>query len=221
MVDKPDPFYDAWKAKLELDQQEEFSQLWRECEKELCRTAIKRHMMKKLRDGEAVGVMSSMVLQKVGKDAFVGGKEAVPEDRYTLVTIGAKEGIDPCEFIGTMPKVLKKAGLESEGEVHYSLEQRAEGDQQPYGWHIHALVKFRDKMPPSGRSRLIYQGFKKFLAGQNYVDLRPVKGCTEGNVLNYISGLKKEPDKQAKIEKDRLVRRELGIQDLFTVVVGK
>lgn len=144
-------------------------------------------------------------VERYGKEHFVKPKK---EPGTWLITIGAKEGIDPKNFFNQMEKCRVKKGLEGKGQ--YVLEQRAEAGQEPYGWHIHWLFQADYHVAVSKRVQLVYQCFQKYLAAPNYVDVTRVTRTPEC-VVAYLDGDKKAEGKAAKVEHDKVVRARLGI----------
>lgn len=155
------------------------------------------------------------LVARLGKEAFVTPKRE--GSKMWFITISAKDDIDPKKFISTMDKCRQKQLLQSV-KGFYTLEQRATlDDPKPYGFHIHWLVEFESFISKSVIVQQVFQCFRKFVAGMNYIDVRQVHSPVEWEVkLKYIQGEKKSADKTAKVRRDEIVRAALNVPKLFS-----
>lgn len=167
----------------------------------MIRNAYQRYYKKLIQEDKKLPDVLEMAVSEVGKDCFLKAKDE--KNRKWFITIGAKDGIDFHAFYRQMKKCIKKEKLCGKGV--YVLEQRSQGDEEPYGWHIHWRVEFDNYHSKSVIAQQVYQCFKRYLAGKNYVDLK----LWNDNQLEYMDGNKTE-DKMSKVEKDRMLRTKYG-----------
>lgn len=186
--------------------QEEFDGIYKAARRELVRTAVRRKLLNDIKENTVTDSVLKDAVDRLGRDAFLQKKDP----GMWLITIGAKEGIDPLEFWKQMENCIKKKYVAGTGE--YVIEQRGENGQEPYGWHIHWVLKPAVYTSKSVKVQQVYQCFKKFVAGDNYIDVKPVTRTPEC-VLKYIEGIKKDEGKHAKVEQDKVVRLRIGIPD--------
>lgn len=170
---------------------------------ELVKTAYKRYLRETIAAGKPEHPLLEEALKRIPREAFLPVQKTATS---MLVTVSAKDGIDVPAFWAQMAKCVKKKALLGSGT--YVLEQRSEGDQEPYGWHIHLYVKPHNHVSKSVMIQQVYQCFKLYVAGQNYIDVRPAAD----SVLPYLQGQKAEA-KMAKVARDKVLRAGLGIPD--------
>lgn len=182
---------------------------------DLIKSAYKKFYRKKIAEAMPLPYALQQVVNEVGVESFVSETRGRKKDTTRwFITISAKDNIDHCAFMKQMEKCVKKQKLQGSGK--YVLEQRAEEQQDPYGWHIHWLVQFESQSSKATIVQQVYQCFARFVAGANYVDCRPVYSDEEYDVkLRYIGGDKKA-DKMAKVEKDRVLRKKYSIPDIIS-----
>lgn len=121
---------------------------------------------------------------------------------WKMITVSAKDKVDPVEFWKRTDKFVQNN--EWVKQAIYSIEQRSEGEQEPYGWHVHILGIF--SYPKSQIIQKTFRSFKSFVVAPNYIDVRPSTESRE----DYIKG-DKCPDKMSKVKRDRVLREELKI----------
>lgn len=197
-------------ARIEADNR--YRKLQKQAEEELIRIAFRRHFREKIASGEVTALPPALqrAVQDLGPEVFAPPKK--PVQSY-FITIGAKEGVDPKEFWGKMAQVIKKKALQGTGE--YSLEQRSEAEQDPYGWHIHWILTPKEYVTKSVVVQQVYQCFTKYVAAQNYVDVQPIRPTEEdmARVKAYIQG-QKCLEKLDKVARDKTLRQTLGIPEI-------
>lgn len=160
---------------------------------------LKRGMvMAILKDQLAKGVCPDIHLQQL---ANMLPKKQENSD-YKMVTLSAKEAIDPQAFWKRTTEFVEKSDWIK--KCLYCIEQRSEEENEPYGWHIHMLGNFA--LPKSKIVEKCYKSYSRFLAAPNYVD---VTNSSESR-SDYLKGIKC-PAKMAKVLKDKGLREKYGI----------
>lgn len=182
---------------------------------DLIKTAYKRYYRKAIQETQALPVVLKLAVEQIGVESFSGETRGRKKDTLQwFITISGKDPIDHSLFFRQMEKCIKKQKLQGSG--YYVLEQRSEGDQDPYGYHIHWLVHFETTSSKSVIVQQVAQCFQKFIAGSNYVDCRPIYSQEDWDAKKkYISGEKK-PDKLAKVAKDVILRNRFGYPHLLS-----
>lgn len=191
--------------------------LYDQARNDLIKSAIKRKLRQDiLSDAIPYDPVLKHAIQQVGKDVFQAtkvGRKALSLTK--LVTINAKDGIDPVKFWQQMSKCIKKQMLQSK-RGSYVLEQRSQGDQSPYGWHIHWLVEFETVSSHATIAQQVYQCFQRYLGGSSFVDVRDLYNEEQwAQKLRYIGG-EKNSDKMPKVERDRELRKKFRIPEIFS-----
>lgn len=184
---------------------------------EIIKAAYRRKARQEVQDDKVSHTLLRIAVADIGKDFFVADSKAGRKSQQPMkfITINAKDGIDPKEFWEQMAKCVKKQKLQAK-RGYYVLEQRSEGDQDPYGWHIHWLVDLEGTTSDSVVCQQVYQCFQRFVAGKNYVDYRPIYNEEQWNQkLEYMKGNKKT-DKIPKVWKDRVLRPDLEIPEIIS-----
>lgn len=186
--------------------QQQIADLRLQSKNELIRAAFRKKVRDDIANGRECDYMK-MALQFIDRSYFIDNRCKPKDQRTFFVTINAKDDIDVVQFWAQMKKCEKKTLLKSV-RGRYVIEQRSEGDQEPYGWHIHWLVEFEKHNPKSAIVQQVYQCFKNYVAGANYIDVRLVVGEDAWKMYEkYISGEKKE-EKMGKVQKDIILREK-------------
>lgn len=183
---------------------------------ELAKSALRKHYRKQIEEGTCTNAFLNRVVSITGKDAFkVESRGRKKQTLRKMVTISAQDGIDPSKFFAQMKRCVKKSMLQHK-EGYYVIEQRSEGEQEPYGWHIHWLVEFDCTSSPKVISQQVYQCFKRFLAAENYVDVKDVHTDEHWNRVKdkYLHGDKRQ-EKLVKSARDKVLRAELGLPSII------
>lgn len=182
---------------------------------DLIRSAYRRHYRNLLSDEAAkLPLELQIAVDDIGREAFVSDPRGRKKDtRRWWITISAKDPVDHYKFWTQMQKCIKKAQLKGVGK--YVLEQRSEPDQEPYGWHIHWLVEFEQQSSKAVITQQVYQCFKTYLSGANYIDVKGVYTDDEWSAREmYMSGHKK-PEKMGKVQQDQILRQKYGYPDII------
>lgn len=178
---------------------------------ELLRCAAKKFLRQRIMEDKSTGdLLLNTAVKRWGKEMFVQEKRGRKrETTKKLITISAKDNIDVHQFWKRMEKCKSKTKLSSKNGM-YVLEQRAEGEQEPYGWHIHWLVDFEVTSATSVIVQQIYQCFTRFVTAANYIDVKDVPDDHWEHKKIYMEGKKKE-EKMGKVQKDIQMRNKLNI----------
>lgn len=193
MADFPLPF-DPQTTDLEkMTINAEWRTFYNQCEKDVIKAMVKATIKDQLSKGIYQGKIAQKIYDQMPKKEFTV---------YKMVTISGKDDLDPKAFWERCEEYVENTTWIT--EAVYSIEQRSEGDQQPYGWHLHIVGKFAQ--PKSKIIEKTYRSFKRFIVAPNYVDVRP----SSIERYDYVKGLKSDA-KMPKVEKDRKLRKELGI----------
>lgn len=186
--------------------------------KELIRVAYRRKLRQDIQDGNtAYHSLLNAAVAEIGKDFFVADSKAgrKPQSRLKFITISAKDGIDPKKFMEQMDKCIRKQKLQAVRGC-YVLEQRSEGPQDPYGWHIHWLVEFGATSSTAIVVQQTFQCFQRFVAATNYIDVRDIFNEDQWQQKHqYVSG-KKSQVKMPKVWKDSALRDDLDIPHIIS-----
>jgi len=188
-----------------------------QAQKDLIRSAARRMLKDQIRTGNVQSTRIQEALKFIPAQYFISEETRgrKKDTKCWFITVSAKEDIDYYKFINQMEKCLKKQKLSSV-RGYYVLEQRSESDQEPYGFHIHWLVEFKEQSSGSTIQQQVYQCFQNFVAGSNYIDRKPVYDeCQWEEKLKYIKG-EKNKIKQAKVLKDIIFRDKHRIPHLFS-----
>lgn len=189
-----------------LQLQQRLSDITSKAKDDLIRAAVRKKLRQQILANNVQCEYLKMALDQHGRENFVDNREKSKTHMF-FVTINAKDGIDVVPFWAQMKKCVDKALLKS-NRSKYVIEQRSEGDQEPYGWHIHWLVEFEKHTPKSVIVQQVYRCFKSYVAGANYIDVRLVVGEDAWKMYEkYISGEKKE-EKMGKVQKDIILREK-------------
>jgi len=92
----------------------------------------------------------------------------------------------------------------------YCYEQRSKVGETVYGWHIHCYIQSTYRA--SKLKQFVQQKLKNI---SHILDVRP---ADERYLTHYMAGDKGCDDKNAKVVRDRQLRQEYNIPDLFEYV---
>lgn len=180
----------------------EFSMVVDQAAKQFVKNAYLRYYKKLLTENSLTGVD---IIDRMPDEVKALAKEKPKVEGVFMITINARDGIDPKLFWKRYQEFMARQDYLD--LIVASLEQRSEGDQEPYGWHVHILCK-----SDQYKSRIVdkvYKSFMKFVAGKNYVDVR--KSTEDLDVrIEYVKGIK-DDKKMGKVEKDKILKMTMGI----------
>lgn len=131
-----------------------------------------------------------------------------PLEYFITISFDDKK-IDPKNIPKYMEGVIKKKWVES---YIYCIEQRSEEEDVYYGYHVHILIKPNKKIAKSDVIREIYSTLKKYMEGQNYIDVQKVNH--RQNIINYMKGEKNEM-KLEKSKNDKPFRQKNNLEDIY------
>lgn len=185
--------------------------------KDLIRSAYRRHARQQVLEDKVTSPLLKLAVADLGVDAFKSSSKSGRKSQSPMkwITISAKDGIDPKEFMQQMSKCIKKQKLQA-NRGQYSIEQRSEGAQDAYGWHIHWLVEFTSTTSTAIIAQQVYQCFTRFCAGPNYVDIREVYNEEQWQQKNEYQKGNKKVDKMMKVFKDRSLRLDLDLPEIIS-----
>jgi len=178
-----------------MQRRQEYQDLIQTARKDMYKSLVKAHLKEALQKGTCTDKLLQQLYDTLPR------KE---NSDYKMVTLSAKDGIDAKSFWDRAVQHITTSGYIK--SALYCIEQRSQDGQDPYGWHIHILGNFTE--PKSKIIEKVYKSFKRFLAGKNYVDVRPSTETRRG----YLMG-DKCPDKMPKVLRDRELRVQLQIPD--------
>lgn len=92
----------------------------------------------------------------------------------------------------------------------YVYEQRSKVGENTYGWHVHFYIQTTYRL--SKLKQFAQQKLKKI---SHILDVRP---ADERYLTRYMAGDKNDSDKNLKVDKDRILRAQLGLQAMYEYV---
>lgn len=164
----------------------------------------------------------AFAIDRFGEDNFKSESRGRPKkhlDYRLFVTLQSRndKDVNPIQFWAQMQKLVKKMSLQGTGR--FKLEQRSEGDQDPYGWHIHWDLLLDRPISMSVFFQQVAQCMAKYMLFprvEGKVDYRNIDIKAYGDHHDkYMMG-QKVPEKMPKVEKDILLRKRYGIPDIFS-----
>lgn len=93
----------------------------------------------------------------------------------------------------------------------YVIEQRSKPGETPFGWHLHFMIQCT--YAPSKIKQFVQQK----LASRGYVATYYATQADANWLNKYMSGSKGNKDKDAKVQQDRALRQQLGLQDIYDI----
>lgn len=93
----------------------------------------------------------------------------------------------------------------------YVIEQRSKPGENPYGWHLHFMIQ--TTYAPSKLKQFVQQK----LASRGYVATYYATQADSNWLTKYMSGAKGNSDKDQKVNQDRLLRQQYGLQDIYDI----
>lgn len=91
----------------------------------------------------------------------------------------------------------------------YVIEQRSKPGEDPYGWHLHFYIQ--TTYAPSKIKQFVQQK----LASRGYVAIYYATPADENWLKKYMSGSKGQNEKNLKVKQDRILRQQMGLQDIY------
>lgn len=91
----------------------------------------------------------------------------------------------------------------------FVIEQRSKVGEDPYGWHIHLVVN--TTYAPSRIKQYVQQR----LASRGYVATYYATPADSRWEKKYMAGDKGNADKALKVKKDKILREQLGLQNMY------
>lgn len=138
--------------------------------------------------------------------------EHIPLDtKKWLITISPnpKSEVSWVMLIKTFEKLCGYKGILHEPTM--VLEQRSEDVNNPYGYHMHIATANSNGLCASALITRCQQAVKNTLG---IIDRTVVDVKWRQNAYEYVAG-EKSPDKEKKMEVDRLLRKDKNLEDLY------
>lgn len=134
---------------------------------------------------------------------------------YYWVTINPKPDITLDKFITYIEKVVNRRMI---NKCVYSFEQRGETEQTAgNGLHCHLLCETKVSYNNNIFAQRIRQLFVEHVGNINtHVHIIKIPSDWKDDKIEYIRGLKWDPDKEQKINIDRIWRMEKGLQPYYS-----
>lgn len=170
--------------------------------RQFVKNATMRYYKSKLSAGEVTGVP---IIDRMPDEIKKFMVEKVETSKAYMITINAKDEIDPKEFWRRVTEFTTRNDF-LEWKI-YTLEQRSEKDQDAYGWHIHIIAE--SSLPKCRMVDKIYKSFNRFVSARNYIDVQKIVADMDTRI-EYVKGNKKE-SKMGKVDKDKILKERLGI----------
>jgi len=100
-------------------------------------------------------------------------------------------------------------------DYQFCIEQRGENEEDIHGYHTHILIrtKVRNKSVLHIK-REMSSWFKSMIANASFIDIRKI--TQDNGLLAYMSGDKKDPEKDKKVANDLIFRRKYKIAPIYT-----
>lgn len=173
-------------------------------------TALENSLMKKLlimdaKEGHGTTKLVALYALtkpvKKPKNLFI---TISPPDKYTIEYLIEKTA-----------KTVKKAWIASGS---YTFEQRGEiPTQLGKGKHIHLFARVEDSTKTEHK-RMIKEIANTYNIDKSFIKIDYITEGTEQRVLDYMHGIKSDPDKQKKVAMDKLFRAKHSLNPFYQFV---
>lgn len=134
-------------------------------------------------------------------------KEPEPDKRIALTI--CPESHNTYHILDKIVVLVKSCTAIKGGK--YVYEQRSEGDEPEYGWHIHLVVD--SDYPPSKVRQFVQQKLKSKGINATYWATR----ADDKWEKNYMEGDKHDKTKVGKVKKDAILRDKYGLQKIYLI----
>lgn len=196
--------------KARRETMEEAAELFKQAERDAIRIAARKHIREMIAAEKKVSDLMEAALAVIPRQCFLPAKrEGI---RRWLITVNAKDGMEPEALLQQMQKCVVKRLIEGHGV--YSVEQREEDlAKPPYGWHIHWVLETqRVQSSKSTVLQQVHQCFKLFVGSKEAIDIKElVTDQDRDRAVAYLKGQKADPEKAHKIEYDKFIRERRGL----------
>lgn len=177
---------------------------------ELMKKKSKQLLEMKLNNNELSN--SQPFLQKLHNEIKERKEKMKP---FYFITISPKEDIDKNDFFESISQCVNWIFME---EGMYAYEQR--GTTETKGLHCHILLMKYNVKPKTLIKRLTDK-FKKFCephkgSYENVINVRQKRAEFLQDKIDYITGKKHDDDKPEKVFRDKIMRKELGLEEYYT-----
>lgn len=146
---------------------------------------------------------------------YINKQEEDLKKKHYLVTINWDSNSHSVDSLQKpFNKILQKKWLKS---ISYTHEQRGETlPQLGKGYHIHLLIEDVDKTSYQVHKE-IFNTVKDYVGNSKHVDVQSVKNDWLQDKRDYISGLKFDTDKEAKLNIDVHFRKQFNLKNSLPV----
>lgn len=132
--------------------------------------------------------------------------------KYTyFITISFLEKTTPDDTKDAENVMINKKYM-SKCDIYH--EQRGDSlDTMGIGYHIHCIVHALSTKSKQHLIRETASTFKKFIDGDNYVNVKTIKTTQDlENIQNYVSGYKIDKEKLKKVEIDKIFKQKYNVR---------
>lgn len=195
-------------AKLFYDGEDRF--YWQDCEWVLTEESLQEGIEIAQRALEADKIWQDahrQVATAVAKCQILASIPKVLKNKHIALTICPKDA-NP-ELLLQIADIVSTAKCVHAGK--FVIEQRSVPGEQPYGWHMHLYIE-TDKAPSTVKQKV-----------QKMLDTRKIQAtywatpANENWLKNYMQGTKGDPEKDLKVKQDRILRSQMGLQDIYDI----
>lgn len=174
---------------------------------------LKEYMRQQLKDNPEQHIQDENVLNIIKTiNENRKNKKEKEKSNYVFITINPSPDSSLEKFVSTVHKSVTKKWVTY---YLYSFEQRGTLDNDYCtGHHCHMLL-YREGKRPSEIAREFRNTFKSFIGNPQHVNIKYISDKDVEKVTNYIKGIKKDEDKQEKIEADIAFRKLMGLQPYY------
>lgn len=146
-----------------------------------------------------------------GKETEKGGKGK----NWVMVTVNPKPDVS---ILTLRSRVDKFVGRTFAQMAIWAYEQRGEEITDIHGIHAHIFIKRDTKVSPARIKQFAQSDFTDIVGNDKHIDIRWFKDEDSINGVNYVKGIKADPDKQTKREVDILWRTMNELQNYYEKV---
>lgn len=146
--------------------------------------------------------------KQVQTSVFRGEHKPVRTSKQVALTICPQEHTTHTTLVRIMEHVRT---LTVYTAISYCFEQRSEGDEPEYGWHVHMVVT--TDYAPSKVKQFVQQKLSRAGITATYYATR----ADENWYLHYMQGEKHDPKKEKKVMKDTVLRERYNLQKIYEI----
>lgn len=129
------------------------------------------------------------------------------------ITINPPPNIDIQGFINRVHQLRERSYLPN---IKYSFEQRGEQlDEVGTGVHVHILCDKKKGVAPKNIINNLSSFLKNYISSSSSIDVKSYPKSYYQDKVNYLSGKKQDPDKDKKIEMDKIFRERFKLNSIY------